>query len=142
MNYSDLKAIRLKKKKTFNIEDTWPCIVMTLYIFYNFFRKVLHSYTYNIFITHYKLKVVYDSNLDPQLKLLFYPPITTNNNLPLRIIVKMLWTYIFFCLIIDLMAILYLLDFFFFPLYVLGSNATDTNYFITFLQTINVANSY
>ena len=29
-------------------------------------------------------KVVIDSNLNPQLKLLFFPPITTNNNLPLK----------------------------------------------------------
>ena len=109
---------------------------MTLFFLYNIFRKVLHSYTYNIFITHYKLKVVNDSNLDPQLKLLFYPPITMNNNLPLRIIIKMLWTYIFFCLIIDIMVILYLLEFYFFPLCVLGSNVTNTNYFITFYKLL------
>ena len=51
-----------------------------------FFREVLRLQNFhNIFIINHRWKVVIGSNLKSQLKLLFYPPITTNNNLLTKI---------------------------------------------------------
>ena len=47
---------------------------------------MLHlQYFHNIFRTNHKWKVVIGSNLNSKLKLLFYPSVTTNNNLTFRI---------------------------------------------------------
>ena len=47
---------------------------------------MLHlQYFHNIFRTNHKWKVVIGSNLNSKFKLLFYPSVTTNNNLTFRI---------------------------------------------------------
>ena len=46
-------------------------------------RELLYpQHFYNIFTTNFRWQVIISSNLNSQLKLLFYPSITTNNNLP------------------------------------------------------------
>ena len=45
-------------------------------------------YVYDIFTTNYKWNIIIGLNLISQLKLFFYPPITANNILPLRICCK------------------------------------------------------
>ena len=49
-------------------------------------RDVLYlQYFYNTFITNHRWYVVICSDVNSKLKLLFCPPITTNNNLPFKI---------------------------------------------------------
>ena len=49
-------------------------------------REVLYlHYFHDTFTTNYKWYIVICSNLSSKLKLLFCPPITTNNNLPFKI---------------------------------------------------------
>ena len=45
----------------------------------------VHNIFYNIFTTKFMWKVITSSNLNSQLKLFFYSPILTNNNLLLKI---------------------------------------------------------
>ena len=85
-------------------------------------------------------KVVISSNLNPPLKLFFYSPILTNNNLLLKIycenIVKILWQYfsirIFYFYIIFLPFISFLFFFFLFLVFLLHTRHTAPLLFIFF----------
>ena len=45
-------------------------------------------YVHNIFITNHRWKVVFGFNLNSKFKILFYPSVTTNNNLLFKIYYK------------------------------------------------------
>ena len=52
----------------------------------NSLREVVHlQHFHNTFTINYRWYIDINSNLNSQLKVLFYPPITTNNNLRLKI---------------------------------------------------------
>ena len=93
-------------------------------IFFNE-KYYVHNIFCNTFTTKFMQKVVISSNLNPPLKLFFYSPILTNNNLLLKIycenVVLIFLNYDFLFFILFLISLIsfhpYVCFFFFFPPY-------------------------